>query len=141
MILGIDCASHLNAQTAAGIRAAGYEFAGRYLVPAVGTMKWKALTREECEAITGAGLRLLTVWETTADRVTGGAAAGAVDGQRAADCAEAVGVPRGAAIYFAMDYEAQAHEFETIAAYLNAAREQLVGQHFLRIDFHTVDQL
>ena len=44
---GIDCAARLTPETAAGLAAAGYEFAGRYLVPAVGSMKWKALTAEE----------------------------------------------------------------------------------------------
>lgn len=127
MILGVDCATRLTPKTAAGIKAAGYEFVGRYLVPSIGSMKWKALTKEECEIITGAGLRLLTVWETTADRVKGGAEAGSSDGSRAATLASDFGIPRGAAIYFAVDYDAQKCDFDTIAAYLNAAKKQLRG--------------
>ena len=118
MVKGIDCASKLTAPAAAAIRAEGYAFAGRYLVPS----GWKALTKSEAEAITGAGLRLLTVWETTADRVKGGAAAGAADGASALKCAHDIGMPAGGIIYFAVDYNAQAGEMATIEAYLRAAR-------------------
>ena len=125
---GIDCASKLTAATAAGIRAAGYEFAGRYLVPAVGSMKWKALTSEECRIITGAGLKILSVWETTADRVKGGAAAGTEDGARAAVLAQEMGMPDGAAVYFAVDYDARERDFPLIEAYLRAAAGGLRGR-------------
>lgn len=128
MIYGVDCASKLTAQTAAEIKAAGYEFAGRYLVPPVGPMKWKALTKDECRAVTGAGLRLLTVWETTADRVRGGMAAGAEDGARAVKLAEEYDIPDGAAIYFAVDYDARADAFDTVEGYLKGARAQLGGR-------------
>lgn len=119
---GIDCATRLTVSTAAAVRAAGYEFAGRYLVPNAGSLAWKALTRAEAEIVTGAGLRLLTVWETTADRVKGGAAAGAADGARARLCAESIGMPETGIIYFAVDYEATAADMRTIAEYLQAAR-------------------
>lgn len=128
MIYGIDCATPLTAQTAAVIKARGYEFAGRYLVPLTGTLRYKALTKAECEAITGAGLRLLTVWETTADRVRGGMAAGAEDGARAVKLAEEYGIPDGAAIYFAVDYDARAGDYGTIESYLFGARAQLGGR-------------
>ena len=118
MVRGIDCASRLTAQTAAAIRAEGYAFAGRYLVPS----GWKALTKDEAEIITAAGLRLLTVWETTADRAKGGAAAGAVDGANALKCAHEIGMPARGIIYFAVDYGAQAGDMDAIEAYLRAAR-------------------
>ena len=123
MVKGIDCASKLNAQTAAAIRAEGYSFAGRYLVPSSGDMTWKALTKDEAERIAAAGLRLLTVWETTADRVKGGAAAGAADGARAFQCARDIGMPESGIIYFAVDFAAQQGDMGTIEAYLRAARK------------------
>lgn len=122
MVKGIDCAAKLTAQTAAAIRAEGYAFAGRYLVPNSGDLAWKALTKAEAEAITGAGLRLLTVWETTANRVLGGAAAGAADGVSALKCALEIGMPASGIIYFAVDFNAQVGEMTTIEAYLRAAR-------------------
>ena len=123
MVKGIDCATKLTAQTAAAIRGEGYSFAGRYLVPNSGALAWKALTKTEAEAITEAGLRLLTVWETTVERVKGGAAAGAADGALALKCAREIGMPESGIIYFAVDYDAQADEMPTIEAYLRAARE------------------
>ena len=123
MVKGIDCASKLTAQTAAAIRAEGYAFAGRYLVPNSGTLAWKALTKAEAEAITSAGLRLLTVWETTADRARGGASAGAADGASALRCAREIGMPAGGVIYFAVDFDARQGDMDAIEAYLRAARE------------------
>lgn len=124
MVKGIDCATKLTAQTAAAIRAEGYAFAGRYLVPNVGDLAWKALTRAEAEAITGAGLRLLTVWETAADRAKGGASAGASDGAAACAVARQIAMPEGGIIYFAVDYDAQPAEYRVIAEYLISARQQ-----------------
>ena len=125
MIKGIDCASRLTAESAAKIKAEGYEFAGRYLVP---PEKYsKALTADEAKLITAAGMKLLTVFETTADRVKGGAEAGAADGRTARACAEALSMPKRGAIYFAVDYDAQPKDFDTIRAYLAAARKELGG--------------
>lgn len=124
MAKGIDCAVPLTGETAAKIRQAGFAFAGRYLVPAAGSLARKALTLREAKAVTEAGLRLLTVWETTADRVKGGAAAGAADGKRALQCARDIGMPPQGIIYFAVDYDAQAADMPTIEAYLQAARAQ-----------------
>lgn len=119
MVLGIDTATPLSAEKARAIKAEGYEFAGRYLVP---TSMWKALTKSEAEAITAAGLRILTVWETTADRVKGGADAGATDGAKALKCAHEIGMPSSGVIYFAVDFGAQASDMDAIEAYLRAAR-------------------
>lgn len=123
MVKGIDCASKLTARTAAAIRAEGYAFAGRYLVPNSGTLAWKALTGTEAETITKAGLRLLSVWETTVNRAKGGAAAGAADGADARRCAREIGMPKSGVIYFTVDYDAQPGDMDAIEAYLRAARE------------------
>lgn len=120
MVLGIDTATRLNADTAGAIRAEGYRFAGRYLVPQ--TM-WKALTKDEARAVTNAGLRLLTVWETTADRAKGGAYAGSADGASALKCAHAIDMPSSGVIYFAVDFDAQPSDYDAIEAYLRAARQ------------------
>lgn len=119
MVKGIDTAARLTVAQAKALKAAGYEFAGRYLVPAA----WgKALTKAEAELITGAGMRLLTVWETYGERAKGGAAAGAADGAAARQCAQAVGMPAQGIIYFAVDFGAQAGDMAAIEAYLRAAR-------------------
>jgi Muramidase (flagellum-specific) len=122
---GIDCATPLTAQTAKQIAAAGYKFAARYLVPANYT--WKRLTRSEAEAITAAGMQIVSVYETSADRPKGGASAGKADGAAALKEAQTIAQPPGSAIYFAVDYDAQPSDYYAIEAYLNAAAAEIPG--------------
>lgn len=122
MIRGIDTATRLTAAKCKELKAAGIEFVGRYLVPTVDYLEWKALTKAEAEAITGAGLKLLTIWETAASRAKGGAAAGGADGIQALKCARDINMPTNGIIYFAVDFEAQAADMDAIEAYLLAAR-------------------
>lgn len=123
MIKGIDCAAPLTAEKARIFKDLGYEFVGRYFCPDT-PGNWKRLNKPEAKAITDAGLRLLCVWETTAARAGEGMAAGAVDGARAYNQALELGVPTDGIIYFAVDYDAQVSELDTIEAYLRAARAQ-----------------
>lgn len=118
MYKGIDCASRLTATSAAKAKAAGFSFAGRYLVPET---YGKALTKAEAEAITAAGLRLLTVYETTADRALGGWDAGAYDGLAAKKCADAINMPPDGIIYFAVDFDAQEKDMPKLAKYFDGA--------------------
>lgn len=123
MSKGFDCATPLNASTAAAFRADGYEFVCRYLVPG----GWKRLTPEEAEAISKAGLQIVSVFETTADRALGGRAAGLYDGAMALQTARAVGQPEGSAIYFAVDFDATAAQMPTVIDYIQAAGEAAPG--------------
>lgn len=125
MAEGIDCAAPLNANHARALAGAGYRFAARYLVPAA--YAWKRLTRAEAEAITAAGLQIISVYETSANRPAGGASAGLADGAAALREARTVGQPEGSAIYFAVDYDAGASDFDEIEAYLKAAASQMPG--------------
>jgi hypothetical protein len=122
---GIDCATPLTAKTAAAIAAAGYKFAARYLVPPA--YAWKRLTRAEADAIAAAGMQIVSVFETTANRPSGGAANGKADGAAALKEAQLIGQPPGSAIYFACDWDAQQADFDAIEAYLRAAAAQLAG--------------
>jgi len=125
MTEGIDCATPLNAQTAKAIAREGYRFAARYLVPL--GYAWKRLTQAEAEAITDAGMQVISVYETSANRPAGGAAAGQADGAAAFREAQTVGQPPGTAIYFAVDYDARAQDYDEIEAYLHAAATQIPG--------------
>lgn len=122
---GIDCATPLTASAAKQIAAAGYKFAARYLVPA--TYTWKRLTLTEAQAITAAGMQIISVFETTADRAKGGAASGQADGAAALKEAQAIAQTAGSAIYFAVDYDAQPADYNAIEAYLKAAASQIAG--------------
>jgi len=122
---GIDCSTPLTATAARDIAAAGYRFAARYLVPP--PYAWKRLTKAEAAAIQSAGLAIVSVFETAANRAAGGASAGRSDGAAAYREAQAVGQPAGSAIYFAVDYDARAQDYDAIEAYLQAAAAQIPG--------------
>ncbi|WP_027085391.1 DUF1906 domain-containing protein [Cohnella panacarvi] len=122
---GIDCAQPLTASVAKSLVAAGQTFAARYLVPI--TYKWKRLTRAEAEAITAAGMKIISVFETTANRPAGGAKYGTEDGKAALAEAREIRQPAGSAIYFAVDYDAHPRDYDAIEAYLHAAASQLSG--------------
>lgn len=122
---GIDCAVPLTAEKAKAMYAAGMRFACRYLVPA--SMAWKRLTRAEAEAITAAGLKIVSVFQRGTNDAAGGAANGSRDGKAAFQEAKAIGQPEGTAIYFAVDYDAQPADYAAIESYLRAAAAEIPG--------------
>lgn len=124
-ILGIDCAAPLTKAKAKIIADKGHKFVARYLVPE--RLAWKRLTKAEAEAITANGMKVVSVFETTADRPRGGAAAGNADGLEALNEAKLIGQPLGTTIYFAVDYDAAKSDFDKIENYLRAVTAVLPG--------------
>jgi hypothetical protein len=122
---GIDCASQISKAFATYLKLQGYSFVCRYLVPA--TMAWKRLTRTEAEIVTEAGLLILSIFESSANRAALGKAAGLTDGAAAFQEAVAIGQPEGSTIYFAVDYDAQPSDYDAIEAYLKAAASKITG--------------
>lgn len=120
---GIDFTTPLTTAKAKEVKAAGYDFVCRYLVSE--RLKSKRITKEEANAITDAGMFILSVYETTADRAKGGAEAGRADGKAALYEAKLIEQPIGSAIYFAVDYDT--HDYDTIEAYLRNAFAELSG--------------
>lgn len=115
---GFDCATPLTEATAAAFKADGMEFVCRYLVPS----GWKALTKAEVDLICAAGLQIVSVFETAADRALGGYAAGLADGATAVKVADQIGQPEGTTIYFAVDFDAaSAWEFAQVVDYIRGA--------------------
>lgn len=102
---GIDCAKPLTADKARAMAAAGMKFVCRYLVPA--SMEWKRLKRAEAEAITAAGMQVVSVFQRGNNDAAGGAANGIRDGKAALQEAKQIGQPVGTVIYFAVDYDAE----------------------------------
>lgn len=121
MAKGFDAATPLNVETAASFKSNGYEFVCRYLVPP--EKYWKALTKAEADIIQAAGMKIVSVFETTADRALGGRQAGMVDGSIAAKCAANVGQPAGSTIYFAVDFDPTPDQMQTIIDYVKGANE------------------
>lgn len=121
MAKGFDCATPLTAQTAASFKANGYQFVCRYLVPP--TSAWKALTKPEADLIQKAGMYIVSVYETTADRALGGYAAGLQDGQIASNCAREVGQTIGSTIYGAVDFQPTSAQMKTVVDYIKGFNE------------------
>lgn len=119
MAKGFDCAVPLTRESAKRFHDDGYEFVCRYLVPS----GWKRLTKIEAADISAAGLQVVSVYETTANRALGGRSAGLVDGARAVQVAIAVGQPAGSRIYFAVDFEATAKQMDTVIQYIRGVSE------------------
>lgn len=103
MSLGIDCASH--APSTDSLKAAKVQFVCRYLAPLGHSFNWKRTDRAEAERIRRAGIDFVTVFESSAGRVKGGRNAGVEDARTAESQAKACGMPTGAPIYFAIDYD------------------------------------
>lgn len=124
MSKGFDCATPLTAKTAALFAAQGYVFVGRYLAD---SSSWKRLSPAEAQIISDAGIYIVSFFERDASRAKEGATAGAEDGMLALKYAKEVKQPVGSTIYFAVDYDAPASDFDKIEAYMRAADEQLTG--------------
>lgn len=136
---GIDCATPIKKSVAQQLAAEGYEFAARYLVPPGYS---KRLTGAEAQYLTDAGLFIMCVFETTADRAKGGGKNGAEDGAKAFASAQEIGMPASACIYFAVDFEAMTGDMDSIEAYLRTAKAQ-IGQHPIGVygSFYVIEEM
>lgn len=121
IIKGIDCSTPITRPVAEELYKLGYRFVCRYLVP---ESYRKHLSYNEAQILSDAEMKILCVFETTADRARGGAANGTADGITALKAAQAIKMPTNGAIYFAVDFDASKNEMNTIEAYLRAARSQ-----------------
>lgn len=119
MSRGFDCATPLTTKTATAFAVDGYDFVGRYLVPS----GWKALTESEATLINQAGISIISVYETTADRALGGRTAGVNDGYTAVEVAKKVGQPEGSTIYCAVDFDATPAQMATVLEYIKGFSE------------------
>jgi hypothetical protein len=98
---GLDYAWHGTLQPQAFIDA-GYSFACRYL----SRDPTKDIDAAEAKLLSGAGLDIVLVWETSERRpVTGGYEGGLVDAKLAFERAAQLGMPADRPIYFAVDYD------------------------------------
>jgi hypothetical protein len=86
------------------LKKAGIHFACRYLSHDAG----KNLSHAEARSLSAAGIDVVVVWETTANRAGQGRAAGATDAKEAERQAKACGMPSSKPIYFAVDFDASA---------------------------------
>ena len=124
MAKGFDTATRLTAEKTRLFAAQGFVFVGRYLD---NRTSWKALSDVEARDISEAGLYIVSLYERTASRPREGAAAGQAGGRQALAHAKQVGQPEGSAIYAAVDYDAQAADYDQIEAYMRAFDAEIDG--------------
>jgi LysM repeat protein len=101
--------------------AKGVDYVGRYL-----GNSWKSLSQGEVDALLIAGLKIISIWETnptfaayfTKDQ-------GRADANIASAFARSTGQIEGSAIYFAVDFDAQAGDMKGILNYFWGIREEL----------------
>ncbi|MDX6429695.1 MAG: hypothetical protein QOE54_2061 [Streptosporangiaceae bacterium] len=106
----------------AALKKAGVKFVARYLSH---DTSGKNLTAGEARQLSDAGIWIVVVWETTANRALAGRSAGAADATDAAKQAKACGMPSGRPIYFAVDFDATSSQQSEIHAYLDGAASVL----------------
>lgn len=120
MLTGIDCATRLTSATAQALKAAGVSYVGRYLGPETNR---KTMQASEAQTILAAGLNLWSIWETDPTRAGYFTATqGTSDAKTAAMYAESVGQPKGTAIYYTVDYDAQPRDYPAVLLYFKAIR-------------------
>ena len=110
-----DCATVLNRQQALDLKAAGYTHVGRYLTGSVGSAHIpKALTLDEVANIQAAGLSVFTLYQDGGYYLEyfQNKNQGSSDALTAINAAEKIGLPQGATIYFAVDFDAYEYQID-----------------------------
>lgn len=110
-----DCATVLNRQQALDLKAAGYTHVGRYLTGSVGSARIpKSLTLDEIKNIENAGLSVFALYQDGGYYLEyfQNKNQGLVDGRIAIEAAMSIGLPEGATIYFAVDFDAYEYQVD-----------------------------
>lgn len=110
-----DCATVLNRQQALDLKAAGYTHVGRYLTGSVGSARIpKFLTLDEIKNIENAGLSVFALYQDGGYYLEyfQNKNQGLVDGRIAIEAAMSIGLPEGATIYFAVDFDAYEYQVD-----------------------------
>lgn len=99
------------------LAGAGIRFAGRYYKDSD-----TCLTKPEAEALSRAGLWIVSIWEHGFPTQVGyfGRSRGLQDGHVSAIRALDAGQPQGTAIYYTVDYDADANDLPEIGQYFRA---------------------
>lgn len=105
----------------AALKAAGKVFAVRYLYP--DGQGGKGLDPSELQDLQANGIEVPVVFESYAARAKEGRAAGQADAKTAQAALQAVGLPTGMPIYFAVDYDAPEGDQGAIDEYLRGCAD------------------
>lgn len=105
----------------ATLKGAGKSFAVRYLYP--DGQGGKGLDASELQDLQANGIEVPVVYESYAARAKEGRAAGQADARTAQQALEALHLPTGMPIYFAVDYDAPESDQGAIDEYLRGAAD------------------
>jgi hypothetical protein len=113
-----------------GFATAGLGWVGRYIAPGTANA-WKVVTPEESVALAIAGVKLMPIFESTAQRSLDGGAAGAADGQFALSCLPTVGLmPNdGVVLEGTTDFDPPPSAYPAIVAYYTALAAALAPSY------------
>lgn len=99
------------------IKSHGYVGVARYL----SSSSSKRIGLAELQRYLDAGLSIILVWEDSAKAPLGGAVRGLSDARKANDQADALGWPKDRPIYYAVDFDVQLSQRDSVLNYLRAA--------------------
>lgn len=123
MVNAIDRGARFSAAEVDKLKNAGIKYAGRYIGRA---SSWKTLQPDEVSALTRAGIKIISIYETNPVKVSYFTAEqGKSDAVVAEAAAKAIGQPAGTPIYFAVDYDAGLNDFAPLRKYFGAVRAAL----------------
>jgi hypothetical protein len=124
-VIGFDYTARIDP---AALKAAGCSVVIRYTT----WLGWpKSETHPEAVELAAAGIPVVANFESTADRMRGGAAAGHADAVEALGHLADLGEPRGVKVWFSADWDVQPAEVALCLDYLHAAADALGGQQFV----------
>lgn len=121
----IDTNNNVTTRLAA-FKRAGVTSIGRYIASGLENEE-KVIKPAEAKAIAAAGLRLFLIYEINGK--PDGAADGKRDGEFALAWAKTLGAPKGAAIYYTVDYDASPADLMGIIEAFTAFKEALQGYY------------
>jgi LysM repeat protein len=121
----------------AALKNAGKSFAVRYLY--TDGQGGKGLDKDELADLQAHGIEVPVVYESTAGRARDGRAAGQEDAKAAQAALEAVGLPSGMPIYFAVDFDATEGDQAAIDEYMRGAGD-VIGHNRVGVygDYYVV---
>ncbi|MBV8779404.1 MAG: DUF1906 domain-containing protein [Alphaproteobacteria bacterium] len=116
------------------IKGSRIDFVARYYRDP--SSRWPPLSAAEAQRLSAQGLKIVTVYEWRShDPAYFSYAAGYGDGINAYRQAEAVGQPPGSAIYFAVDFNANAAQLPAVEQYFQGVNAGLAAQGGGRSDY------
>jgi len=111
----------------ASLKRAGVAFVCRYITDGGSELPNKLMTRAEADDLRAHGIEIVSNWESYADRMRGGYAAGQADARAANATHLELGGPPNAPIYFSCDYDEPERDQPAINEYLRACGDVLGG--------------